>query len=376
MKTFSYVTFLLIFGLFFNCHNDNEDRLLPCKGYPVQINDKKWESSLPLDGKYPFDVRFFNENLYLFCSTKNGHDSLIVFNKTTRSYKLFESKWYYRDYLVSDPYVYFAINYPKPMILKLDISTGETQILVEEEEGKLIKSMQLEGDKLYFMVGYNNFLTLAKVKIFDLNSHQVTFYHENLNFFRSYIKDFVVWEDDSGLSHVTYMHNEPTLNMITFEVANGKIEYKKSIPFDKSYSKGWERGYHNDMYISYRDSISLEQVTKVIDLLTGQEKFTFGNEVKPVNAKYSRSPELLIDAVSGTVILEHKNSVLFKHENNIYMITGDYNRNIFLVALNLSSNCFEKNFSFNRYDDVYFDDRTNEMVIISTKNNTISAYQL
>lgn len=375
MKNLFIFTSILLSSLFLGCTKENED--IFCHD-PEIITKPKWDQEIPLNRSYIEKSIVINDFIYLFSGF--GKEKLLFFNKKTLESKTFDIESSYESLVYDKAFYYIKLNENEGhSIIKLDLITNETMTIVEENSGARIRSLQILDGDLFYLFSYPQTSYYAKIKRVDLDGGlTISEIHTNRNLeYKSYIRDAYVWKQENGTYNITYIHTDPTLVVSTYNQLDMEPLYILSFPHLGGYSVINYLGRNKDLFLSYNDN---DRKTVVLDLASGNMKYEYPEVLIPINDKYAKAYNIMIDAQNGNQIIgnDNKSEILFEHDNLVYITVFDPTRATAptIRALDLNTKCFSAAYNHKSNNHIMLDTFSNEMIVIDTDNNKIMAFGL
>lgn len=375
MKNLFIFTFILLSILFLGCTKENED--IFCHD-PEIVTKPKWDQEIPLNRSYIEKSIVIDDYIYLFSGF--GKEKLIFFNKKTLESKTFDIESSYESLVYDKAFYYIKLNENEGhSIIKLDLITNETMTIVEENSGARIRSLQILDGDLFYLFSYPQTSYYAKIKRVDLDGGlTISEIHTNRNLeYKSYIRDAYVWKQENGTYNITYIHTDPTLVVSTYNQLDMEPLYILSFPHLGGYSVINYLGKNKDLFLSYNDN---DRKTVVLDLASGNMKYEYPEVLIPINDKYAKAYNIMVDAQNGNQIIgnENKSEILFEHDNLVYITVFDPTRATppTIRALDLNTKCFSSAYNHKSNNHIMLDTFSNEMIVIDTDNNKIMAFGL
>ncbi len=378
MKIIKFSLLLCLCFFFSGCYKDNEAILLPCKDKPTTINEFKWEGPIPTNNNFIYKSEIIGDNIFLFCDSLQS-TKLIIYDKAMKSSQIIYIPGKLHESVILDTELYFVENVNNvASIAKMNLRTEEKTIVVSEYPGFFIENLQAIDGKLFYFVNISQTWTLAKVKMIDPRTQAVSdFHHNSLNPTRSFVRNAFVWKSDIDSYKVTYLHTDPTLALTSFDPKSTVPEYTNTFPFNSSVTVNGTLGKNKDFYLQHFNNTHL---TSVLDLVTGTTKFEFAGRLSPHNPYHSLTFDNLIDANNGNVIIgtENRSKILFSNKTHAFLNVSELVGPTTLRQLNLNSRCFEFEYAINIdvKDHVFLDEKSDEIIIVSQKSNTVAAYEI
>lgn len=377
MKNLFIFTFILLSILFLGCTKENED--IFCHD-PEIVTKPKWDQEIPLNRSYIEKSIVIDDYIYLFSGF--GKEKLIFFNKKTLESKTFDIESSYESLVYDKAFYYIKLNENEGhSIIKLDLITNETMTIVEENSGSRIRSLQILDGDLFYLFSYSQTSYYAKIKRVDLDGGlTISEIHTNRNLeYKSYISDANVWKQENGTYNITYIHTDPTLVVSTYNQLDMEPIYILSFPHLKAYSVKNCLGKNKDLFLSFNDNDNYRK-TVVLDLASGNMKYEYPEVLIPINNKYAKAYNIMVDAQNGNQIIgnDNKSEILFEHDNLVYITVFDPTRTTAptIRALDLNTKCFSAAYNHKSNNHIMLDTFSNEMIVIDTDNNKIMAFGL
>lgn len=377
MKNLFIFTTILLSSLFLGCTKENED--IFCHD-PEIVTKPKWDQEIPLNKSYIKKSIVIDDFIYLFSGF--GKEKLLFFNKKTLESKTFDIESSYESLVYDKAFYYTKFNENEGCsIIKLDLITNETMTIVEENSGSRIRSLQILDGDLFYLFSYPQTSYYAKIKRVDLDGGlTISEIHTNRNLeYKSYISDAYVWKQENGTYNITYIHTDPTLVVSTYNQLDMEPIYILSFPHLKAYSVKNCLGKNKDLFLSFNDNDNYRK-TVVLDLASGNMKYEYPEVLIPINNKYAKAYNIMVDAQNGNQIIgnDNKSEILFEHDNLVYITVFDPTRATTptIRALDLNTKCFSAAYNHKSNNHIMLDTFSNEMIVIDTDNNKIMAFGL
>ena len=377
MKNLFIFTTILLSSLFLGCTKENED--IFCHD-PEIVTKPKWDQEIPLNKSYIKKSIVIDDFIYLFSGF--GKEKLLFFNKKTLESKTFDIESSYESLVYDKAFYYIKLNENEGhSIIKLDLITNETMTIVEENSGSRIRSLQILDGDLFYLFSYPQTSYYAKIKRVDLDGGlTISEIHTNRNLeYKSYIRDAYVWKQENGTYNITYIHTDPTLVVSTYNQLDMEPIYILSFPHLGGYSVINYLGKNKDLFLSFNDNDNYRK-TVVLDLASGNMKYEYPEVLIPINNKYAKAYNIMVDAQNGNQIIgnDNKSEILFEHDNLVYITVFDPTRATTptIRALDLNTKCFSAAYNHKSNNHIMLDTFSNEMIVIDTDNNKIMAFGL